>query len=166
MITSTGGGNSPTRPVIWVDGDACPVKAEVEDVATRHGIHVKIVCNGGLRPSSNPLVEVVYVSEGLDVADRHIVQSCQPGDVVVTSDIPLAADCIAAQARVLKPDGDTLSERNIAQVLSTRNLMTEIRSSNPLSQGGGGRPFSKADRSRFRQALDRMLVQAARGSER
>ena len=142
---------------VWVDGDACPVKAEVEEVATRHRHPVRIVCNGGLRPSANPLVQVIYVSEGLDVADRHIAQNAGPGDVVVTADIPLAADCIAAGAQVLKPDGETLSERNIAQVLSMRNLMTEMRAANPLSQGGGGKPFTRADRARFRQALEQAL---------
>lgn len=142
---------------IWVDGDACPVKAEVEAVATRHRHPVKIVCNGGLRPSPNPLVEVIYVSEGLDVADRHISENCGDGDVVITADIPLAADCVDRGAAVLKPDGDALTERNIAQALASRNLMTEIRSANPLSQGGGGKPFSKADRSRFRQALEQAL---------
>ena len=142
---------------IWVDGDACPVKAEVEAVATRHRHPVKIVCNGGLRPSANPLVEVVYVSEGLDVADRHISENCGPGDVVITADIPLAADCVDQGAVVLKPDGAALNERNIAQVLATRNLMTEVRAANPLSQGGGGKPFSKADRAQFRQALEQAL---------
>ena len=142
---------------IWVDGDACPVKAEVEAVATRHRHPVKIVCNGGLRPSANPLVEVIYVSEGLDVADRHIADNCGAGDVVITADIPLAADCVDRGAAVLKPDGDALTERNIAQALASRNLMMEMRSANPLSQGGGGKPFSKADRSRFRQALEQAL---------
>lgn len=142
---------------VWVDGDACPVKAEVEAVATRHRHPVKIVCNGGLRPSANPLVEVIYVAQGLDVADRHIVDNCGAGDVVVTADIPLAADCVDKGAAVLKPDGDALTERNIAQALATRNLMTEIRSASPLAQGGGGKAFSKADRSRFRQALEQAL---------
>ena len=142
---------------VWVDGDACPVKTEIEAVATRHKRPVKIVCNGGLRPSANPLVEIIYVSEGLDVADRYISEHARSGDVVVTADIPLAADCIAAGALVLQPDGSRLTERNIAQVLASRNLMTELRAAQPLSQGGGGRPFGKAERSRFRQALEQGL---------
>lgn len=146
---------------IWVDGDACPVKAEVEAVATRHRHPVKIVCNGGVRPSANPLVDTVYVDAGLDVADRHISENCGLGDIVVTADIPLAADCVRAGAAVLKPDGEALGERNIAQALATRNLMTELRAANPLAQGGGGRPFSKADRSRFRQALELALRRRA-----
>ena len=94
--------------IVWVDGDACPVKTEIEAVATRHKRPVKIVCNGRLRPSANPLVEIIYVSEGLDVADRFISEHATPGDVVVTADIPLAADCIAAGALVLQPDGSRL----------------------------------------------------------
>ena len=147
---------------VWVDGDACPVKAEIEAVATRHKRPVKIVCNGGLRPSANPLVEIIYVSEGLDVADRYISEYATSGDVVVTADIPLAADCIAAGALVLQPDGSRLTERNIAQVLASRNLMTELRAAQPLSQGGGGRPFGKAERSRFRQALEQGLRETNR----
>ena len=143
---------------IYVDADACPVKAEAEAVASRHGLPLVLVCNGGLRPSSNPLVRVVYVDQGLDVADRWIAEQSGPGDIVVTADIPLAADCIEAGALVLKHDGEILTERNIANALAARNLMTELRSADPLGTGGGGRPFSKADRARFAQALDRVLV--------
>ena len=117
-----------------------------------------LVCNGGIRAPENPLVRVVYVDQGLDVADRWIAEQSGPGDIVVTADIPLAADCIEAGALVLKHDGEILSERNIANALAARNLMTELRSADPLGTGGGGRPFSKADRARFAQALDRVLV--------
>lgn len=142
---------------IYVDGDACPVKAEAERAATRAKVAMKIVCNGGLRPSGNPLVEVVYVSEGLDVADDWIAAHAGEGDVVVTADIPLAARCVEAGALVVKPDGERLSVRNIGAALATRDLMTDLRAANPLSQGGGARPFSRADRARFSDALDRAL---------
>lgn len=148
---------------IWVDGDACPVKAEVERVASRAKVAVKIVCNGGLRPSDNPLIEVVYVSEGLDVADDFIAKNAAPGDVVVTADIPLAARCVEAGALVVKPDGERLTGRNMGAALATRDLMTDLRAANPLSQGGGAKPFSKADRARFVDGLDRALRAAARG---
>ena len=147
---------------IWVDGDACPVKAEVERVATRGRVPVKIVCNGGLRPSANPLIEVIYVGEGLDVADDFIAEKAGAGDVVVTGDIPLAARCVGAGALVVKPDGERLTGRNIGAALATRDLMTDLRAANPLSQGGGAKPFSKADRSRFMDGLERAL-RAARG---
>ena len=149
--------------VVYVDADACPVKSEIEHVATRHRVAVKLVCNGGVRAPTNPLIDVVYVDEGLDVADRWIASNCGPGDIVVTADIPLAADCVAAGADVLKPDGDPLTDRNIGNVLATRNLMTDLRSADPL-RPGSGKPFSKADRSRFSQALDRILTRAAKAT--
>ncbi|WP_068116277.1 YaiI/YqxD family protein [Tropicimonas marinistellae] len=146
---------------IYVDADACPVKSEAERVATRHRIPMVLVCNGGLRPPENPLLRVVYVDEGLDVADRWIAANATTGDVVITADIPLAADCVTAGALVLKPDGEELNDRNIANALANRNLMTELRSADPL-RPGGGRPFSKADRARFSQALDRALTREAK----
>ena len=142
--------------MIYVDADACPVKAEVEAVATRHGTPVAMVSNGGIRPSPNPLVEMVYVPEGPDAADIWIAERAGPGDVVVTADIPLAARAVETGARVLKPDGTPLTERNVSEALAMRDLMTDLRSADPFRQGGG-RAFSKADRSRFRDALDRAL---------
>ena len=146
--------------MIYVDADACPVKAEVEDVATRLKVPVRMVSNGGIRPSANPLVEMVYVSAGPDEADKLIAEQVGPGDVVVTGDIPLAAKCVAAGALVLKHDGEALTERNIGQVLATRDLMTDLRAADPFRQGGG-RAFSKSDRSRFRDALDRAVRAAS-----
>jgi uncharacterized protein YaiI (UPF0178 family) len=99
--------------VIYVDADACPVKAEVEEVATRLKVPVRMVSNGGIRPSANPLVEMVYVAAGPDEADKWIAERAGPGDVVVTGDVPLAAKCVAAGARVLRHDGEALTERNI-----------------------------------------------------
>lgn len=147
--------------MIYVDADACPVKAEVERVATRLSVPVKMVCDGGLRPSDNPLVEMVYVTQGLDAADHWISERVGPPDLVVTADVPLAADCVAAGAVVLKPDGEVLTARNIGNVLATRNLMTDLRSADPLRQGSG-RAFSKADRARFLDALDRELRRLTR----
>jgi uncharacterized protein len=148
---------------LYIDADACPVKAEAERVATRLQVKMVLVSNGGIRPSANPWVESVFVPDGLDVADDWIAERAGPGDVVVTGDIPLAARCVAAGARVIKHTGEELTTANIGMVLATRDLMTEIRSANPLHQGGGGRPFSAADRSRFLDRLDRVL-RAARGS--
>jgi uncharacterized protein YaiI (UPF0178 family) len=142
--------------VIYVDADACPVKSEAEAVATRHRVPLALVCNGGLRPSANPLVEVVYVPDGPDEADKWIAERAGPGDVVVTGDIPLAAKCVEAGARVVKHDGDALSGANIGQALATRDLMSDLRAADPFRQGGG-RAFSKADRSRFRDGLERAL---------
>ena len=146
---------------LFIDADACPVKAEAERVATRHGVAMKIVSNGGLRPSQNPLVETVIVPEGPDVADMWIADRAGAGDVVVTGDIPLAAKCIAAGARVVKHNGEALTDANIGNVLATRDLMSDLRAADPFRQGGG-KGFTKADRSRFLDALERELRAARR----
>ena len=146
---------------LFIDADACPVKEEAERVATRHGIAMKLVSNGGLRLSRNPLVESVFVAAGPDEADKWIAEACGPGDVVVTGDIPLAAKCVAAGARVLKHNGEALTQANIGNVLATRDLMTDLRAADPFRQGGG-KGFTKADRSRFLEALDRELRAALR----
>ena len=149
--------------VIYVDADACPVKAEAERVATRHRLPLVLVANGGLRPSANPLVEVRIVAEGPDVADMWIAERAGPGDVVVTADMPLAARCVEAGARVLRHDGSALNAANIGAQLAMRDLMADLRAANPLGAGGGGKPFSKADRSRFLDALEREMRAALRG---
>lgn len=144
--------------MIYVDADACPVKSEVETVATRRSVKVAMVSNGGIRPSANPLVESVYVSEGADEADKWIADRAGPGDVVVTGDIPLAAKCVEAGALVLKPNGEPLGERNVREALAMRDLAADLRAADPFRQGGG-RAFSKSDRSRFLEALERALRQ-------
>lgn len=141
---------------IYIDADACPVKAEAETVATRHRVGMILVSNGGIRPSANPLVESVYVAEGPDEADKWIAAQAGPGDVVVTGDIPLAAKCVASGALVLKPNGDALTTVNIGMALATRDLMQDLRSADPFRQGGG-KSFGKADRSRFLDALERAV---------
>ncbi|UXX84877.1 YaiI/YqxD family protein [Roseovarius pelagicus] len=141
---------------IYVDADACPVKEEVERVGTRHKVQMFIVSNGGLRPSQNPLVDNVIVPDGPDVADMWIADRAGSGDVVITGDIPLAAKCVAAGARVLKHNGEALTEANIGNILATRDLMADIRAVDPFRQGGG-KGFTKADRSRFLDALERAL---------
>ncbi len=142
--------------MIYVDADACPVKSEVETVATRRKVSVKMVSNGGIRPSPNPLIESVFVSEGPDEADKWIADNAGPGDVVITNDIPLAAKCVEAGAKVLKPNGESLTQRNVSEALAMRDLAADLRAADPFRQGGG-RAFSKADRSRFLDALDRAL---------
>lgn len=147
---------------LYIDADACPVKAEAEKVATRHRVQMFVVSNGGLRPSQNPMVETIIVSEGADVADMWIADRCGPGDVVVTGDIPLAAKCIEAGARVLRHNGEAFTQANIGQQLAMRDLMADLRAANPLGAGGSGKGFSKADRSRFLDALERELRAARR----
>ena len=147
---------------LYIDADACPVKDEAERVATRLRVRMVLVSNGGIRPSANPLVESVFVAQGPDEADKWIAEACGPGDVVVTGDIPLAARCVEAGARVLKHNGEELTRANIGMVLATRDLMADLRAADPFRQGGG-KLFGKADRSRFLDVLDRVLRAAAAG---
>lgn len=144
---------------VYVDADACPVKPEIEKVATRHRTPVVMVANGGLRPSLNPLVETIFVSEGADVADMWIAERAGSGDIVVTSDIPLAARSVEGGALVLRPDGREMNATNIGEILATRDLMTDLRAADPFRQSGG-RAFSKADRSRFLDALETAMRKA------
>ena len=98
--------------MIYIDADACPVKTEAETVATRLGTKMYLVCNGGIRPSRNPYVELVIVPDGPDVADMWIADRAKTGDVVVTGDIPLAARVIENGARVIRHNGEALTDKN------------------------------------------------------
>ena len=146
--------------MIYVDADACPVRREAVRVAERHGLTVFIVSNGGIRPDPHPLVETVIVPEGPDVADQWIAERAGPADVVVTADIPLAAKCIEAGAAVLGHDGDAFTEANIGNRLATRDLMADLRAADPFRQGGG-KGFTKADRSRFLERLEAAVRKSA-----
>jgi len=147
---------------LYIDADACPVKSEAERVASRHQVKMYVVSNGGLRPLQNPLVETIIVPDGPDVADMWIAERAGQGDVVITGDIPLAAKCIEGGAMVLKHNGETLTAANIGNVLATRDLMTDLRAADPFRQGGG-KSFTKSDRSRFLNALETTLRKAKAG---
>ena len=146
---------------IYIDADACPVKDETVRVAERHGTQVFIVSNGGLRPNPHPLVEMVTVASGADEADKWIADQVAQGDIVVTGDIPLAAKVIEAGSTVIKHDGNVLDAKNIGPVLATRDLMADIRAADPFHQGGG-KAFTKSDRSRFLNALETLIQKAKR----
>ena len=141
---------------LYIDADACPVREESLRVAVRHGVAMVIVSNGGIRPVDHPLVRMVYVDQGADEADKWIAAQCGAGDVVVTGDIPLAARCVEAGARVLKPDGAELTPANIGQVLAMRDLAADLREADPF-RVGSGKSFGARDRSNFSQALERLL---------
>ncbi len=147
---------------LYIDADACPVKDAALRVAERHGLKVFVVSNGGIRPSPHPLVETVIVAEGPDAADRWIADRVGPGDICVTGDIPLAARCIEAGARALRHTGEAFTAANIGNALAMRDLMADVPAANPLAAVGGARPFSRADRSRFLDALERMVRAAGR----
>ena len=142
---------------LYIDADACPVRAEALRVAERHGLAVFVVSNGGIRPDPDPRVRTVIVPEGPDAADRWIAERAGKGDICVTGDIPLAARCIEAGARAIRHNGEAFTAANIGNQLAMRDLMADIRAANPLGAGGGGRPFGKADRSRFLDALEQMV---------
>lgn len=146
---------------LYIDADACPVKAEAERVATRMRLPMVLVCNGGLRPSPNPFVRLQIVPDGPDEADKWIAEACGPGDVVVTSDIPLADRCLKAGAQVVQHNGEVLTLANIGGRLATRDLMQDMRAADPFLQGKGG-GFGKAERARFLQALDRVMAAAVK----
>jgi uncharacterized protein YaiI (UPF0178 family) len=146
-------------PEIYVDADACPVKEETARVARRHGLVTHIVSDGGVRPSQDPLVKVVFVTGGPDAADDWIAEHVGRADVCVTSDIPLAARCLERGAFALKPNGERFTENGIGMALAQRELMQGLREAGAVS--GGPPPFSKADRSAFLNALE-TVVQAAK----
>ena len=140
---------------IYIDADACPVKGEILRVAERHGLKSYMVSDGGVRPSNNPLVELVVVSPGMDAADNWIADHIGAGDIAITADTPLAARCIAKGARVLRFNGQPFDTQSIGAALATRNLMTHLRETGEIT--GGPRPFAKQDRSRFLDALETMV---------
>lgn len=143
---------------VIVDADACPVKDEVLDVAGRHGAGVVLVSNGGMRPSRYPGARIVSVSDGFDAADDWIVKETTSADVVVTADIPLASRALEKGAAVLGPDGRPFTAANIGAALSFRSFNQHLRESGTSSTYN--KPFAPADRSRFRQELDRALRRA------
>ena len=137
---------------ILIDGDACPVKQEVERVAARHALTVHLVSNGGLRPSSNPLFRHVIVAAGADAADDWIAEHIGEGDIAVTADIPLASRCLKKGARVLGPTGKPFTEDSIGMALSMRDLHLRLREATGNQTYNAG--FGKQDRSRFLNALE------------
>ena len=140
---------------IFVDGDACPVKAEVEKVATRHGLEVTIVSNGGLRPSANPLVCHVMVPDGADAADDWIAEHIGAKDVAITADIPLASRCLDKGARVIGPNGKPFTPDNVGMALGMRELNRHLREVTGGQTHHAG--FSKQDRSRFLGELENCI---------
>ncbi len=137
---------------IYVDGDACPVKAEVEKVATRHGLTVHIVSNGALRPNPNPLIHHVVAPEGPDAADDWIAEHIEAGDIAITADIPLASRCLKKHARVISPTGKPFTADNIGMALGMRDLHRHLREATGKETHHAG--FTKEDRSRFLGALE------------
>ncbi|WP_298469141.1 YaiI/YqxD family protein [uncultured Erythrobacter sp.] len=142
---------------ILVDADACPVKDEVYRVADRFKAEVRIVSNSPFRIPDNPRIKRIVVDDGFDAADDWIAENATDRSVVVTGDILLAERCLKAGAQVLAHNGKPFDAASIGSAIATRAIMEDLRAGMD-GIGGGPPPFSKADRSRFLQALDRVLV--------
>jgi uncharacterized protein YaiI (UPF0178 family) len=147
-------------PHVYVDADACPVKAEVARVAERHGLAVTYVANAWMQTPRGARFRTQVVTGDFDAADDWIVERVVPHDVVITADIPLASRCLKKGARVLGPSGKPFTDDNIGNALATREIMADLRAYGP---GGGPPPFGPRDRSRFLEALELIVRQARRG---
>ncbi|MBP1888378.1 YaiI/YqxD family protein [Sinorhizobium mexicanum] len=146
--------------MIFVDADACPVKAEILKVAERHAFEVTFVANSGLRPSRDPMVHNVIVSAGFDAADNWIAERAGEGDIVITADVPLAARCVAAGALVTGPTGRLFDKSNIGMASAMRDLGAHLRETGESK--GYNAAFTPKDRSAFLVTLDRLCRQAKR----
>lgn len=140
---------------IYVDADACPVKEEIYRVAKRHGLTVHVVTNSRITLPRNPLFRSVIVSGQFDAADDWIVEETTPTDVAITADIPLAARCLQKGSRVLDPKGRVFSADSIGDALASREISAFLRDMGEV--GGGPKPFSPQDRSRFLGALENQI---------
>lgn len=151
----------PAPVTILVDADACPVKEEIYRVATRHKAQVRIVSNSPFRIPDNERVKRVVVDGGFDAADNWIAEHADARSVVITADILLAERCLKAGAKVLAHNGKPFDAASIGGAIATRAIMEDLRAGMD-GAGGGPAPFSKADRSRFLQELDKVLVKLGR----
>ena len=143
---------------IWVDADACPkvIKETLFRAADRMKVNVTLVANQYLQTPNSTFIKSIRVDHGFDVADNYIVQNLEKGDLVITADIPLAAEVIEKAAMALNPRGELYSENNIRQRLAMRNFMEEMRSAGQIS--GGPPTLSQTERREFANQLDRILA--------
>lgn len=137
---------------IYIDADACPVKDEILKVSYRHKLPVFIVSNQWMRLEVGPLVRKITVTEGADAADDWIAENITKDGIAITADIPLAKRCLDAGATAIGPTGRPFSEENIAMALGMRDLKAHLRETGESK--GYNASFTKADRSRFLQALE------------
>jgi uncharacterized protein len=146
---------------IWVDADACPVpiKEILYRAAERTGVPLTLVANHALRVPPSPVISTLQVSSGFDVADNEIIRRLEPGDLVVTADIPLAAEAMDKGAHALNPRGELYSTETIRQKLTMRDFMDTLRASG--IQSGGPAALGQADRKAFASQLDRLLARSS-----
>lgn len=141
-----------TAPHLYVDADACPVKAEVFRVAARHSLPVTLVAGAWMRIPADARIHLEVVAQGFDAADDWIAEHAEPGDIVVTADVALASRCLAKGAAAIGSDGRPFTEDNIGDAMATRALMADLRGAGETTKGPP--PFTPRDRSRFLQALE------------
>jgi uncharacterized protein len=151
----------PLNVEIYIDADACPVKAEIYKVAARYGLKVWLVANSPLRPPTECLSELVVVGSEFDAADNRIAETAGPGVIVVTADIQLADRCLKKGAVVIGTSGKPFSPDNIGGALAARALTQDLRDMGLAS--GGPPPMSQKDRSQFLQTLDQAVQALKRG---
>ena len=147
---------------IWVDADACPnvIKDVLFKTALRREIGLTLVANISLSVPSSPLIKTIQVSSGFDEADKEIARLVEPGDLVITADIPLADAIVDKGATGLNPRGELYTEENVKGLLRMRNLMEELRSGGMVS--GGPAPIGPKDKQEFTNQLDRFLTRSLR----
>ena len=149
---------------IWIDADACPrmIKDFVFKVSLRLKIPVVLVANNGMHVPRSNLVSLVVVGKEIDQADRHILENCAVGDLVVTADIPLASSLVDKGVVAINPRGAVYTPDNVKEALATRNLMQDLREEGMMS--GGPPPLGPRDREKFANAIDRELTRLQRNS--
>lgn len=150
---------------IWVDADACPgpVKEILFRAAERSGVMVTLVANQALRVPPSRFIKMLQVTQGYDVADDEIVKRVTAGDLVITADIPLAAEVIAKGGRVLSPRGEQFTTDNIQAILNMRDFMDTMRSSG--LDTGGPPAYTQTDRRTFANRLDTLLARHLKGDQ-
>lgn len=146
------------KPTIWIDADACPkaIKEVVYKVSERLQLPVILVANSNMFTPLSPLVRLVKVSAGADVADNYIVEHVKENDIVITADIPLAAFIVEKKAIGINVRGELYTEENVQERLSMRDFMKELRDSGGL-ETGGPEAFGPKDKERFTNSLNRIL---------
>ena len=144
---------------IWVDADACPnvIKEILYRAAERVQLPLTLVANKPLRTPPSRFINSIQVAGGFDVADNHIVEQIEPGDLVITADIPLAAEVIEKGGHALNPRGTFYTKGNIKERLTMRDFMDELRGSGIMT--GGPKALNQSDRQAFANQLDRFLTQ-------
>ncbi len=147
---------------MWIDADACPavIKEMLYRAAERVGVRLTLVANQALRVPASPYIRAVQVPGGFDVADRHIAEQVEPGDLVVTADIPLAAAVVAKGAVALNPRGQLYTEDNIRERVAMRDLVDALRAGGTITRGPPA--LSKRDRQAFASQLDKTLARIKR----